>query len=491
MAFAAIAAAVIGAYSANRSASNQRRATRGQRQATDQQMELAQRQAALAEQQYADWRENFFPLGLEMIDEARKDVRPDYARIAADNAGAFNAQRGGMTRAAQRMGINPQSGVWGTSMQRLGSEEAKTHVLARNRAREDGKGQRFRNMAAVYGMGSGMPGVAGSVLGSAAGSAGNAAAGYGALAAAAGRAGAEEAAGWGQVVGSIPWGSIWSSMGGGTAGAAASPVNSVGPTAGGYSYPGGQPGPWAGGMNYTSSREAKENIEPVNPDEALDDVMGTPVRRYNYKGNPQQITGTIAEEAPGSISDGRQVSAVSQIGTLTGAVQALAKQVNSGSGGMGSGMKRAPAGQPAKPRRGFGTRMMDRIVPDRNSDGRRSGREWAIAGAEGVANYATGGLYGIGRNLVNRWRNRDGGLIPGHEGPVPQFRDQAWHNRQAARHMNRQAMGSTQDAVRRANAANNRGLNANQSGQLWVGMMDRMAEEGRDVVADWQRRNVQ
>lgn len=463
VALAGLAVSVIGGMSANK---KKKKAQKKQDAAAERQAALAERAAALAEEQYKDWKSTFFPLAQESAIEARKEVRPDYDRIAADNAGAYNAQRGSMVRSAQRYGMDPTDGAFGTSLARLGADEAKTGVLARNRAREDGKGQRLRNMAAVYGMGSGMAGNATAGLSGASSQFGNIAAGYGNTAAGYAQEASNDAAGAGQAFGSIPWGQF---MGGGGGGGATA-NGSVGPMAGGYSYQGGgggSPGPWAGGMNYTSSREAKDNINEVDPNDALDIVNDTPVRSYNYKNSNQPMIGTIAEEAPGAISNGKQVNLLNQVGTLTGAVQALSKQ-------MGNTASSSSRGT-------MGSRFMDRMVPDRNGDGRRSGGEWGRAALDGAANYATGGLYGVGRNIVNRFRGDR--TRPGVTIPIPTMRDRNAGTRQTGRN----AMGSTAAAVRRANAANSGPYNnANADGDRAVNNMRAAGQRAQQVIGNWK-----
>lgn len=318
--------ALIGAavsYAGSRSSSRRARsAQQSQQDIAQQQADLAKEQLALARQQYDDWRNTFFPIGQELAAMSRQEVKPDFDRIAADNRMTFDAQRGAMTRAAQRFGMNPADGAWATGVSRLNSEEAKTHVLARNRAREDAKGQQFRNMATAYGIGSGMPGMAAQTMSSATGLMSNAAGGFGNAAQFHGQQAQDTAYALGNLTSSIPWGDIWSSV---------RPASAGGSTTQPYTVPnyGMQPGPYAGGYQYpvTSSEKTKDNVTPVNPKDALDTVMSTPVVSYNYHGNPTSAVGTIAEAAPSAISNGQQVSLENQVGVLNGAVQELAQQV--------------------------------------------------------------------------------------------------------------------------------------------------------------------
>lgn len=225
--------AVVGAVAGASAKKKQKKAQKKQDAVTEQQLALAKEQQEFARQQYDDWYRTFFPLAEESAAEARKDVTPDYERIAGDVAGQYEGQRGAMIRSAQRYGMNPADGAFSESLRGLGSDEAKTHVLARNRARQDAKGQRLANMTAVYGMGSGMPGLSAQTMANSGSALGAASAGYGQSASAAGQDAADTSYGVSNVLGSIPWSSF---LGKGNAGA-------------GYTVPNytASPGPWSSG----------------------------------------------------------------------------------------------------------------------------------------------------------------------------------------------------------------------------------------------------
>lgn len=315
--------AVLGFLGSRGARKREKEAQRQQMAIAQEQLGLSRRQVEMGERTYNDWYNTFFPMAGEMVSEARREVRPDFERIAGDVRGQYEGERGAMIRSAQRYGINPQDGAFSTSLARLGSDEAKTHVLARNRARQDSQGQRLRNMATVYGMGSGMPGLAAQQMQGAGSGMANAGAAYGGAAASAGADAANTAYGISNLAGSIPWGNFMR-KGGGTA-------NTVPGQAGaGYTVPnyGSSAGPWSSGYSYPSSRELKYGIEKINPEDALDVVMRTPVRGYKYKGDTQPFVGTIAEDAPAEISDGKRVNLVNQVGVLTGAVQSLTQRIN-------------------------------------------------------------------------------------------------------------------------------------------------------------------
>lgn len=325
----AIIGAVV-AYGASRSSG--RRADRAQRSQQDiaqQQADLAREQVELARRQYQEWHDLYWPLGQQIVARASEEVKPDLNKISADNQAAFESQAGQLTRTAQRYGMNPADGAVSTSIARLGADAAKSEVFNRNRAREGAKQQTLNNMMGAYGMGSGMPGIAANTMNSGAGFMNAAAGGYGDAAAYHQNQANATASAVGQLAGSIPWGDIWSSI--------RAPAGSAAGGAPGASWSvpsyGMQPGPYAGGYQYpvTSTEMAKDNIQALDPNKALDTVMKTPVVGFNYNGSPTQSFGTIAERAPAEISNGKQVSLENQVGMLNGAVQALAGKVNGGS----------------------------------------------------------------------------------------------------------------------------------------------------------------
>lgn len=404
--FAAAAVSYLGSREANKKGKKKGKL---EDQALQQQMDLARRQGEISEEQYQFWLTHYKPLAEQAISEAQRDVVPDYAAITADNAGAYNSQRGSMTRQAQRYGMSPVDGAFGAALERSGADEAKSLVFNRNRAREGAKGQKLTNLMGVYGMGSGMPGLAATTAANAGSGFGNAANAYGAGAQQAYGMAQQDAAGWGSFASSMPWQQLWSRVQGGQ-----QPAANQQPAAAG----GQQPGPWAGGYTYPSSEDLKENIVDFDPNEALDIVNRTPVTSHNYIGNDEQFVGTIAEKAPPEISNGKEVNLVKQVGTLTGAVQALAQQQGRGGKSKPYGMtasqatpvnyRMAKGGSEKKPgiARRAGRSLANHFVPDTNGDGRRSGGEWGRAIGNQVANYATGGLWGIGRGIVNVSRGR-------------------------------------------------------------------------------------
>ena len=322
--------AAVGMLAGRSAKKKQQKAAAAQQATADAQLQLSKDQQAFARKQYDDWYGTFFPLAGEAVSEARKDVRPDFERIAGDVRGQYEGQRGAMIRTAQRYGMNPADGAFSDNLAQLGNDEAKTHVLARNRARQDSKGQKLNNMMAAYGMGSGMPGLSAQTMAQSGASLGAAGAGYGNAAAAHGQNAADASYGVSNALGSIPWGQFLNRGGGGA-------NSSAGPYSGGYQMPNGGSnstnGPWSSGYVapqspwINSSRELKYGISKINPEDALDVVMNTPVRGYKYKGSTEPFIGTIAEDAPREISDGKRVNLVNQVGSLTGAVQAITQQL--------------------------------------------------------------------------------------------------------------------------------------------------------------------
>lgn len=79
-----------------------------------------------------------------------------------------------------------------------------------------------------------------------------------------------------------------------------------------------------------SSRELKEEVGDVDPEEALAAVRKPQVKAWRYLGQEQVEVGPMAEdvhEATG-LGNGKTLSVVSELGMLRGAVQALANRVD-------------------------------------------------------------------------------------------------------------------------------------------------------------------
>jgi hypothetical protein len=309
--------------------SSQRRAQRSQERIANAQLDLAHNQQAFGGRLYNDWYNTFFPLAGQITTESQRDVTPDYARIAADVQGQAEAQRGAADRNLERAGINPADPMYSAVNNRLSNQAGTAEVLARNRARQDAVGLRLKNMEGAYALGSNMPGAAaaaysgaGSALSGAGNTFGNLSNQYGADA-------ANTASGIGQIAGSIPWGTIF---GGSSAGAGASGAN-YNMTSYGVGIPDYSGGGWHPPQSQPSSRDFKVGITPVGGPAAMDTVMDVPIKSFNYKpgmGPPGRQVGTIAEEAPAEISDGRSVNMSNHLMMLTAAFQDLVRRLGLG-----------------------------------------------------------------------------------------------------------------------------------------------------------------
>lgn len=95
----------------------------------------------------------FLPVAREAVDAARRVGRPDFAAINADNATAFQNQRGAMTREMQRAGVNPLDGAWASAMGDVANNEAASLVLNRNSARRGAAADRFNALSGAAGLG--------------------------------------------------------------------------------------------------------------------------------------------------------------------------------------------------------------------------------------------------------------------------------------------------------------------------------------------------
>ena len=79
-----------------------------------------------------------------------------------------------------------------------------------------------------------------------------------------------------------------------------------------------------------STREAKENIQPVDVYKFLDDIVSMPIYTWNYKGDTGRThIGPVVEESPTYIVEGKYLNAQDCIGFLLGAVKALTEKVRS------------------------------------------------------------------------------------------------------------------------------------------------------------------
>ncbi|MCK9600050.1 MAG: tail fiber domain-containing protein [Sphaerochaeta sp.] len=76
-----------------------------------------------------------------------------------------------------------------------------------------------------------------------------------------------------------------------------------------------------------SSREFKEDIQVAESENALQQVLNTPIYRYRLKEKKAQKIGFIAEEAPEILRAGEGISLGNSIGLLWKAVQELTKKV--------------------------------------------------------------------------------------------------------------------------------------------------------------------
>lgn len=83
-----------------------------------------------------------------------------------------------------------------------------------------------------------------------------------------------------------------------------------------------------------SSRDAKDDLGGVDPEAALASVVNTPVKAWRYKGDEQVRVGPMAEDVQEStgLGDGKTLDVATELGTLRGAVQALAARVDKPAG---------------------------------------------------------------------------------------------------------------------------------------------------------------
>ena len=182
-------------------------------------LEMQEREIALGEDQFA-WNKDIYNQNRKRYDpifgemrEMMDDNEPDYGAIAGDINKSFDSARGMEERNQRRYGIKPTDGAAAQSQRDYGIRRGTAHVGARSAARRGAKDQRYARRADLFNTGQGIQSNNQGAVNAAAANAGNA---YGNAANQAGnRAGQERqnaqesAAGWGQAVGSIPWGNLF------------------------------------------------------------------------------------------------------------------------------------------------------------------------------------------------------------------------------------------------------------------------------------------
>ena len=210
-----VAGTVIGGLMSKGSRNKSASAADRQADASQDQVDLGRETLDWNKDKYADWEKRFDPIFSDMMDSLDDDLTPNYAAIAGDVKSGFQSARGQERRELQRYGVRPQDGAMAKSEREYGIREAAAHVGTRSEARESKRGLKYNRLASVTGMGYGIqPSVLGGVN-QAGGNLGNA---YGAQANTFGNQSTmyannanQIAGGVGNMVGSMPWGEMWTS----------------------------------------------------------------------------------------------------------------------------------------------------------------------------------------------------------------------------------------------------------------------------------------
>lgn len=160
---AAVTSSVIGAIGVGAQAYGAHKAGKAADKAATAQSTMDKERIALGREQlewargvYDQWRSEFDPMLQELKAEAMRDTTPDYAAITADTRTAFSSARDDNRIALERYGIDPSDGAFGANERRFGIGQALAEVGTRQTARRDARGERIRNLAAVYGIGAGL-----------------------------------------------------------------------------------------------------------------------------------------------------------------------------------------------------------------------------------------------------------------------------------------------------------------------------------------------
>lgn len=219
MSWGAVAGAALsigGSMIAGKKAGKQADAQMAQQQwMNEQQIALGRDQLQFTKDQYYDHKSKFDPL----FDDMRgmmDDTAPDYGAIAGDVYSAFDSAQGMEERNQRRYGIKPTDGAARQSQREYGIKRGAAHVGARSAARQGSKDKRYGRYADLYNAGMGiasnnaamvsnsMSGL-GNMYGQQANQAGRNAAYYGDMS-------AQNAAGFGQMIGGVDWGGIFSGV---------------------------------------------------------------------------------------------------------------------------------------------------------------------------------------------------------------------------------------------------------------------------------------
>jgi hypothetical protein len=305
-------------------------AARRAQEVSDAQVSLMRSQQGMAEEYAGYQRDTFRPLERRIIAEAGTiDSEAEQAaaagRAMTDVSSAFSDRKAGAMRDFTRMGVNPSDGQVTAARGIMESEEALGTAAAANRAREGQKmlGRAMRLDAAN--MGRGLPSAQTSAASTAV-NAGSAAASNGIQALSAGASGQHFMQGaYGQAIGGMGQaGNLYTNI--------ARTQQQANDDSGMWSALGSVAGA------FISDETKKENVTPVDDDEALEAVRKVPVAAWNYKdgtvaddgGKPhvgpmaQHVAAAMGTEAaPG----GKMIDPVTMNGVVLGAVRALDKKL--------------------------------------------------------------------------------------------------------------------------------------------------------------------
>jgi len=319
---------------------------------SDKQLEAMDLQSKLTKD-YSDYQSKVFrPLETGIVKEAenydtkeRRDA--EAAKAVSDVNQAFGAARDATSRNMQRMGVNPASGAFAAGQQQLDAQKALATVQgitgARDKVQTLGYARKMdaanlgRNLASNQATSAGVALNQGNSA-VANGQVGLSVANQGAQMMNSGYAGAQQ----------------------GLAGAANTYTNIAGiqQKAGDNSGVMGAVGNFAGqafaaGKLFgVSDKNQKENVEQVDPDQALEAIEKTPVSEWQYKGSSfaadhgMRHIGPMAQDVQKNMGEkaapgGKQIDLVSMNGTAMAAIQALSKKVDSIAASQGIGYRKS------------------------------------------------------------------------------------------------------------------------------------------------------
>lgn len=291
---------------------------------------------------YADYQENTYrPLEQGIVadaenydTEARRDS--EAGKAIADVTQGFSSARDQNARSMARMGVNPSSGRATAMGNQTAIAQASAQASAAADARQNVETQGFARKMDAANLGRGLASNQATSAGIAMNAGSSAVSSAGQTLAQGNQASAQMGQGWGTAVSANNSAGQIYGQSAQLASQDSGLMGVIGQVAGG----------WASSGFKTSDENMKTDIEPVNPDQALQEVVSTPVFKWRYDpakmaqegipipaGDAGENTGPMAQDVNANMGEeaapgGKEINLISMNGKTMAAVQSLDKKVN-------------------------------------------------------------------------------------------------------------------------------------------------------------------